>query len=440
MASVDDVVAAGFDLGKGEGPYTSAGNFIQIYAGILVVSMHIGFSMLEAGSVRKGSAVNILFKNLGTLAIGALSYYSIGGGFGSGTLTIFGDGPFFFSGVNFDNTTHGPWFFTFSFVATAATIVSGAVAGRINLVGYFIVAFLITGVIYPPITASIWFTGGWLSAFQSSGANALILTADGLNDPEACGMFDYAGSGVVHMTGGVAAFWGAFFLGPRTGRFENPADFVAHNYALTTMGTIILWFGWYGFNCGSALGWYAGAIGKVAVTTTLAPCFACVTGFTYVRLVRKEWDLGVALNCILAGLVSITAGCSIIPNGLSALAGIIGAFVYLGASKLMVKIGIDDPVDAIAVHGFCGMWGVLAAGLFSDENLIANYYFGCTQGVGAILPYQIIGLLYIFAWVSATTIPIFLILKKLKLLRVTAEEEADLDNSEHGIGAYEKDA
>jgi Amt family ammonium transporter len=437
MATIDygNLTDAGEFQPLGYSPYTSAGNYIQIYSGFLVVSMHIGFAMLEAGSVRKGSAVNILFKNLGTLAIGALAYYSLGQGFGSGQLTIFGTGPFFFDlGLFQDYSNHGPWFFSFSFVATAATIVSGAVAGRIQLGGYFIMAFFITAVVYPPITGSIWATGGWISAFQSDPVNLILVGDDG----EICGMFDYAGSGVVHMTGGVAAFWGALILGARKGRWEEPEAFAPHNYALTTMGTLFLWFGWYGFNCGSALGWYEGFIGKVAVTTTIAPCFAAVTAFTYARLVNKKWDLGVALNGILAGLVSITSGCPTIPNGLAAVAGVIGALVYIGGSKLMKKLGVDDPVDAVAVHGIAGAWGCIATGLMANPDLINAYYsVTCTKGPGTILQYQIIGILYIFAWVSVLVIPAFVALKFFGLLRVAEEDEKDLDMSEHGIGAYE---
>lgn len=434
----DDVEVLGFDAAS------NSGLFIVMYSGFLVVSMHIGFAMLEAGSVRRGSAVNILFKNLGTLAIGAIAYYSFGRGFSNnpgGSAVIIGEGPFFFSDESHPNyasgdqtyTAHGSWFFAFSFVATAATIVSGAVAGRIQLLAYFIMAFYITALVYPPITGSIWATDGWLSAFKSE--TTAIFDSNG----EICGMFDYAGSGVVHLTGGVAAFWGALILGPRTGRWDSPDDFVPHNYALTTMGTLFLWFGWYGFNCGSALGWYAGNIGKVAITTTLAPCFACVTGFTFSRVVMKKWDLGVALNCILAGLVSITSGCPTIPNGLAAVTGVLGAGVYLLASKLMKVIGVDDPVDAIAVHGFAGIWGCIATGLFATEDLIFRYYAGvvCTGGPAQILIYQIVGVLYIIGWTSALTAPAFFVLKRLGYLRVSEEEEGDLDQSEHGVGAYE---
>lgn len=435
----DDVTILGNDFAS------DAGLYIVLYSGFLVVSMHLGFAMLEAGSVRRGSAVNILFKNLGTLAIGAIAYWSFGRGFGAnGDAIVIGEGPFFFSEegtVDFEerffNGTlyngHAQWFFSFSFVATAATIVSGAVAGRIQLAGYFIMAFYITALVYPPITGSIWATDGWLSAFKSE------TTAIFDSNDEVCGMYDYAGSGVVHLTGGVAAFVGAAILGPRTGRFDSPDDFVPHNYALTTMGTLFLWFGWYGFNCGSALGWYDGNIGKVAVTTTLAPCFACVTGFTFTRIVNKKWDLGVALNCILAGLVSITSGCPTIPNILSALTGIIGAFVYLGSSKLMKIIKVDDPVDAVAVHGFCGIWGCIATGLFASADLISRYYGNtCTGGAGQILIYQIVGVLYIIGWTAGLTAPIFLLLKFFRLLRVSEEEEGDLDMSEHGVGAYEE--
>merc|ERR1712125_109586 len=264
--------------------------------------------------------------------------------------------------------------------------------------------------VYPVISHWIWATGGWLSAFTDQDK-----TLFGSADSPACGMLDFAGSGVVHMTGGVAAFWGALIIGPRLGRWEEGAKFESHNYALTTLGTFILWFGWYGFNCGSTLVWEAEITSKVAVTTTLAPSAAAVTGTLVMYILTRKWDLGTALNCVLGGLVSIAG------------------------AKLMVMIGVDDPVNAIAVHGICGVWGVLSVGIFATEEAIFNAYSErVCDNQGEIFASQVVGVLAIFAWVSAFMIPTFLGLKFAGVLRVPEEiERAGLDISEHGGATYE---
>merc|ERR1712232_441187 len=194
--------------------------------------------------------------------------------------------------------------------------------------------------------------------------------------------------------------------GPRLGRWEEGAKFESHNYALTTLGTFILWFGWYGFNCGSTLVWEAEITSKVAVTTTLAPSAAAVTGTLVMYILTRKWDLGTALNCVLGGLVSITAPCPSVPDSSAVIIGAIGGLVYIAGAKLMVMIGVDDPVNAIAVHGICGVWGVLSVGIFATE--------------------------------AAFMIPTFLGLKFAGVLRVPEEiERAGLDISEHGGATYE---
>lgn len=320
-------------------------------------------------------------------------------------------------------------FFQMMFAATAATIVSGAVAGRIALPAYFALAAWLTGFVYPVVSHIFWATGGWLSAFNSG------CVVDELGDNAYCayykeaagggGLIDFAGSGIVHMTGGVAAFWAAVIVGPRLGRFSNPSEFVPHSIWMQALGVFILWFGWYGFNCGSTLAWSGSDAGDVAVTTTLSPSAAVVTAILVTRLTEGHFNIGLVLNAALAGLVSITAGCGNLTDGMAIVTGAIGALVYIGSSKLLKLVKIDDPVDAVPVHGFCGAWGVIAAGLFNPTDA------GGASGV--IMETQILSIAVIAGWVTVTTVPVLVALKFAGKLRVSEEDEkAGLDNSEHG--------
>lgn len=424
-----------------------------LFSGVLVFFMHAGFAMLEAGSVKESSVTNIMFKNIGTISIGSVFYWFFGWAWAYGSSSadepgldgenapgfngFIGYVDFASTGKGFDDGGNGApralWFFQMVFAATAATIVSGAVAGRIRLEAYFFLAVVITGFIYPVVSHWIWATGGWLSAFTASED----LTNFGDDSYIPCGMVDYAGSGVVHMTGGVAAFWCALILKPRLG-WTKEEGIPAHNQALVALGTFILWFGWFGFNVGSTLAWDDANAGHVAVTTTIAPSAAVLTGVALDKLLNKRWSLTNALNCLLGGLVSITAGCSTLTVYLALVAGIVGALVYTGASKLMKKIGVDDPVDAIAVHGFCGAWGVLIVGLGMDKDLFVGAYSGkeCDVEVGQNLTWQLIGILSIIGWVSATVLVLLLPLYKMNKLRLTDEEQEHVDKTEHGMAAY----
>lgn len=420
-----------------------------LFCGVLVFFMHAGFAMLEGGSVKNTSVANIMFKNIGTISIGAVFFWLFGYGFAygieddEGDLTKYqtndgidtGDGYNGFIGYTdfgYTNTFEADkigWFFQMVFAATAATIVSGAVAGRIKLEAYFLITVVLTAFVYPVVVHWVWATEGWISAFAPSNDLA-----------EGCGMIDYAGSGVVHMTGGVAAFWGALILGPRAG-WTAEEGIPAHNKALSALGTFILWFGWFGFNCGSALAWDGANAGHVAVTTTLAPSAATLIAIAYAKIAKKAWDIDSALNAVLGGLVSITAGCSTISAPLSLVVGLIGGLVYVGSSKLIKKIGIDDPVDASPVHGFCGMWGVIAPGLFAGQKYFDSAYSGNPRGCdvedrGAQLTFQIVGLVAIFAWVTVFSVALFGGLKLAKKLKLSEEEQKDLDGTEHGAAAY----
>ena len=337
--------------------------------------------------------------------------------------------------------TFALWFFQYVFAAAAATIVSGAVAERAQLMAYLIYSSVITGLIYPVVVHWVWDTNGWASAFNGHPGDAAPLMG---------GQIDFAGSGVVHMTGGVAALVGAAIIGPRSGRFEGggrvgkPVPIKGHSSVLQVMGTFILWLGWYGFNPGSTLGLspanYARDAARVVVTTTLSAAAGGVTVIILEKLCGdKTWNIGAVCNGILGGLVSITAGCSVLMPWASVLAGFIGGFVYFGSSKCVLKLcKIDDPLDAFAVHGACGFWGVFGVGLFSADDYAYASGKGLFYGSGTALITAIVCLFAEIAWVGGMSLVMFFPLKKMGILRVSAEiEAAGMDVSKHGGAAYE---
>jgi len=437
-----------------EGVFLKAGIADSLWlmlCAFLVFFMQCGFALLEAGTVRAKNTKNILMKNLLDACIGALIWWSIGyyvayeagKGFIGGTNLDGADSKYFFmTGLQGDkeDTTgyaYSLFFFQYVFAAAAATIVSGAMAERTSLGGYMVYTTVITAFIYPTVVHWGWSTDGWASFFST-------------DDPWKGGVMDFAGSGIVHMTGGIAAICGAAVVGPRTGRFDEkkqPLMMAGHSTTLQVMGTFILWLGWYGFNPGSTLGLspdgYAKAAARVVVTTTLS---AATGGCTVILLEKflgdKVWSVGAVCNGILAGLVSITAGCVVMYPHMAVITGMIGGFVYFGASKCVLKVcKIDDPLDAFAVHGACGFWGVIAAALFATEG------YGYGSGAGGGLFYGghtdalavALGFLFaIIAWVATMSLLMFIPLKLMGLLRVSAEvEAAGMDVSKHGGAAYE---
>jgi len=442
--SDSDALIGAYEAYNSPNDVASTGGILWVLiAGFLVFFMHAGFSMLETGCITAKNAINILFKNVGTVAIGGVCYYLLGYGFafgdnnaGNSSSRFIGSGDFALyqtadpTNDAYPETGRHFWFFQFAFAATSATIVSGAMAGRMNLSGYFITAALMTSFVYPVVSHWVWSAQGWISAFTEEPF---------LSDKGGCGMIDYAGSGVVHMTGGVAAFIGTAIIGPRLGRFDadgnDTGNLPAHNLILCTLGTFILWFGWYGFNCGSTLAFDGSNAAKVAVTTTLSPSMAAVTAIVLSRVLYGHFDLSLVLNSVLGGLVGITAGCATVDDWAALVIGFVACFVYLGASTLVKKLGMDDVVDAFAVHGACGMWGVLAAGIFSTPHLISSAYGKSCDGwtSGQQFGTQFVGIFAIIGWVTLMMVPFFLVLKVAGILRVSAdEEEAGLDHSEHG--------
>merc|ERR1719454_1941566 len=421
--------------------------------------MQCGFALLEAGTVRAKNTKNILLKNLLDACLGALIWwgwgymiaYDSGGGFIGATTSapsFFLNGPL---GGGEDTTgyTLAGWFFQYVFAAAAATIVSGAMAERTALTGYMCYTVLITALVYPIVVHWGWSGDGWISAFNSG---ALL-----------GGVQDFAGSGIVHMTGGNAALVGAAIVGARTGRFDEkkkPLPMPGHSTTLQVMGTFILWLGWYGFNPGSTLGLsatnYARDAARVVVTTTISAATGGVTVCILEKLLGdKTWSVGAVCNGILGGLVSITAGCVVVMPWAAVLMGFIGGFVYFGSSKCLLHLcKVDDPLDAFAVHGACGAWGVFAVGLLSIQgysyvpNTGNDEYNGekdagvfTGDGWGLLLGTQIVAVIIEMLWVGSTSAIMFMALKVAGLLRVSAEvEEKGLDDSKHGGAAYQGSA
>ena len=375
-----------------------------VLAAVLVMFMQAGFALVEAGFTRAKNAGNIIMKNFMDFSVGGITYWAFGfalayGGSTLGGFLAYGD-VFFFN----DESLASTWFFQVVFAATAATIISGAVAGRVKFSSYLMYTPFITGFIYPIVTHWVWNSDGWLAQL---------------------GFYDFAGSGVVHMLGGVAALAGVLVVGPRIGRFDrdgNPKAIPGHSITLGALGVFILWFGWYGFNAGSTLAAVGENIAVPAVTTTLAACAGSLGAMLTAWVVVGKPDVGFTINGALAGLVGITAGTAAISFGLSIVTGLIAGVIMVLSVIGLERLGLDDPVGAISVHGASGLWGLIAVALFSAEANLGD---------------QLIGAAAIIAWAFITSFIVFKGIDLLVGMRVSPEEErAGLDRSEHGGEAY----
>jgi Amt family ammonium transporter len=395
-----------------------------LIAAFLVFFMQAGFAMVEAGFTRAKNAGNIMMKNMMDFAAGSLAYWAVGFGimFGAGTAFL-GTSGFFLSAGN-PLTSGGLWQYAFwmfqvVFAATAATIVSGAMAGRTKFSGYIIYSFVISAIIYPIVGHWIW-GGGWLSMLKVP-------------------FIDFAGSTVVHSVGGWAALAGALILGPRIGKYINGKSkaIKGHSLTLAALGVFILWFGWFGFNAGSTTAGTDLSIATIAVTTNLAAAAGALLAMIISWVKYSKPDIGMTLNGALAGLVSITAGTANVSPLSAIIIGAIGGVVVVFAVEFIDKIlKIDDPVGAIAVHGVCGAWGTLAVGLFAQKAFggINGLFFG---GGFAQLIIQATGVIAVFIWTFGTAIVMFKIIDLIIGLRVSREDELKgLDLSEHGAEAY----
>mmetsp|Transcript_2175 Transcript_2175/g.3277 ORF Transcript_2175/g.3277 Transcript_2175/m.3277 type:complete len:476 (+) Transcript_2175:67-1494(+) len=424
-------------------------NFYSLICGAMVFLMQCGFAMLCAGSVRAKNVKNIMLKNLLDACGGALGYWAVGYGvaYESGSFIGTSGDKFFLKGYSEGPGEYIDFFFQFTFAATAATIVAGTVAERCKMVAYLCYSLFLTGFVYPVVVHAIWNSNGFISAWSP--------------DPMfGIGMIDFAGSGVVHMCGGATALIAAIILGPRIGRFydedgnvlDKPKEFPPHSVSLQVLGTFILWFGWYGFNPGSTLTISATGYGDVAalcaVTTTLSAAAGCVTAmftdtlFGYMAQGEAEYDLTMAMNGCLGGLVGITANCSVVEPWTAVIIGMVSGIVYVGASKLLVMLKIDDAVDAVPVHFFCGIWGCIATGLLASPRMVAMSYgpdhsAGLFFDNGNLLACELLGVVFIIGWVTILMGPFFFALNMLGMFRVDPDEEkVGLDISHHKGAAY----
>jgi Amt family ammonium transporter len=406
--------------------------------------------MLEVGSVNVKNTRNILLKNVLDASIGAVIWWLVGFGIATGTSEngFFGTDRYGLTAAEFmdgSGYTYATWLFQWAFAATTATIVSGAVAERCTIIAYLCYSTALIAFIYPVVAQVGWGGGGQMSPWLGS---------DNKDDYfMECGVIDFAGSGVVHMCGGVAALVGATLLGPRQSFKDGTTETPVYGPVFQTLGTLVLWFGWYGFNGGSTLYivGYGQVAAKVMVCTTLsAGCGALSTLMVGTVLessaqgkvvMRLEW----ACNGVLAGLVSITAGCAVVEPYGAVIVGLIAGPVYLLASKTLKVCGIDDVVDAFPVHGACGCWGVIAAALFATkENYAAAYgiYDGAEEtcaglfygGAGNQLAANLLFVLFVAAWTGGWSLVVFGALKSKDLLRVSSDvEDEGMDSSEHGV-------
>ena len=402
-----------------------------LIAGILVFTMQAGFALVETGFTRAKNAANIMMKNLMDFSAGSLGFWLVGAAlmFGADACGLFGK-----SGFMMDVFQEGPgcWNWTMMifqtmFAATAATIVSGCVAERIEFKSYLIYSVLVSALVYPV-------SGHWAwGALMGGGSEGWL---------SALGFHDFAGSTVVHSVGGWIGLAGAIMLGPRIGKYRhdgkaNPIP--GHSLVLGTLGVFLLWIGWFGFNPGS----YTQGIGdvsRVAMTTNLAACAATVSALATAWMIMGKPDLTMALNGSLAGLVAITAPCDIVTPGASIVIGLIAGVLVVLSVFFWDKVHVDDPVGAVSVHLVNGIWGTIACGLFAAEKVlgIGDANTGLFYGGGFHTMFvQLIGIVAVGAWAFLAGLAIFFALKKAGILRVNAKTELKgLDVTEHGQDAY----
>lgn len=395
-----------------------------LIAAFLVFFMQAGFGMVEAGFIRAKNTCNILTKNFLDFCMASLGFFLFG------YALMFGDGNAFcgtkgwaLAGLANDTVAGVPvlafWLFQAAFCGAAATIVAGGMAERMKFAAYLIYSFLISALIYPIVGHWIW-GGGWLSDM---------------------GFFDFAGSTVVHTTGGIAALIGTIMLRPREGKYAidgKPNAIPAHSIPLASLGVFILWFGWFGFNAGSTLGVVDGfSIGRVAANTNIAAALGGVAAMVTVWKRFGKPDLSMAMNGALAGLVAVTAPCACIEPWAAVVVGAVAGVVVVLGVELLDKLQIDDPVGAVPVHGMCGIWGTIAVGIFGKKALgLANNGF-VYGGNPMQLGIQIVGSVAAIVFVLVCMGIVFKLIDLTIGLRVSREEELrGLDIGEHGMEAY----
>lgn len=410
-----------------------------LFTAMLVFFMNLGFALVESGFAQSKNAVNILSKNFIVFAVSSLAFWAIGWGlmFGDGSSFIGASGLFGLGGSDNSPATGDAYsgvysamswatvpllakfFFQLVFAGTAATIVSGAVAERIKYIAFIVFSFVLVAIMYPVTGHWIW-GGGWLAQL---------------------GFWDFAGSTVVHSVGGWAALTGAIILGPRIGKYKNGKVFPipGHNMTSATIGVLVLWLGWFGFNPGSTMAADPEAIARICITTNSAAIAGILTSTAVAWIVLGKPDLSMTINGCLAGLVAVTAGCAYVSVGSSLVIGAIAGVIVVFAVIAFDKLKIDDPVGALAVHLVNGVFGTLAVGLFAQDVFMPGttgngLFFG---GGFTLLINQLIGVVSVGAFTFVVSFIVWTVLKKTIGIRVSEKEELEgLDVGEHGMEAY----
>jgi ammonium transporter, Amt family len=405
-------------------PQVFLDNVFVLLSAVLVIFMQAGFALVEAGLTRAKSVANIMMKNMMDFCAGVIAFFAVGYAFAYGKGNDFIGYKGWFLGdeaASYGNLST-PVFFLFqvAFAATAATIVSGAMAERTKFKAYFVYSIAISAIIYPIVVHWQW-GGGWLVQMDTP-------------------FHDFAGSTLVHMTGGVAALMGALILGPRHGKYGPDGKMRAipgHNIPFAVLGTFVLLVGWYGFNPGSELA-ADGAIGGIAVNTTIAAAAGAITAMAAIWFKSGKPDVSMTANGMLAGLVGITAGCAAVSTIGALIIGGAAGVIVVGSVFFFDRIKIDDPVGAISVHGVCGAFGTLCVGLFATADSDGFWKQGLLYGGSADQFFsQLIGVVAVGAFVAVTAGALFLVIKATIGLRVPLEEEvAGLDVAEHGAAGY----
>lgn len=391
-------------------------NLWLLIATTLVFVMHLGFSALEAGFVRKKNVVNILYKNMMIIAIGLLTYWFVGfnlmypgsneGGYFTLPSLMLDPGPLDLTSAYGDYTFWTDFIFQAMFAATGATIVSGAVAERIKLGPFLLFAVLFVSIVYP-ITGFWKWGAGWLDSL---------------------GFYDFAGSTLVHSVGGWAALAGIIVLGPRKGKYTKKGmrAIRGHNMPLAALGVFLLWFGWYGFNGGSVLSASPGGVSLVFVTTSMAAAAGAIGAALTSFAIFKSHDVSMVMNGILGGLVGITASADVVSVNSAVIIGLVAGIIIPLSVTFFDKMKLDDPVGATSVHLVCGIWGTLAVSLFGN----------LAPGVGSITS-QLIGIAACGGFTFCISLALFAIINKTVGIRVSEEEEEKgLDIGEHEMTAY----
>ncbi|GIL81282.1 hypothetical protein Vretimale_1094 [Volvox reticuliferus] len=420
-------------LSNNSSSYT-ASDFVLLN-GFLIFFMQIGFVSAESGHGRAKNVRNILLKNSVNIMLCAICWWAVGYAFAYGKTAggLLGISHFFSDGETFDSK---PWFFTWAFCLSSVTIASGCLAERTHLFVYPVYTAVVSIIVHPVVAHWVWAPDSWLNARIGS----------------PCRFLDFAGGAVVHIVGGLTGLVGAIFCGPRMGRFEDGVhkDIPGHDVSSVSLGSLMLWFGWFGFNCGSTYIYMAdggpaasSAVSRVALNMTLCASAAGMTSLVVASLQTGTFDLGVCCNGLMAGLSASTANVGFITPWASCITGLLAGLLYVGSSRLLVRLGIDDPLDSSAIHCGSGLLGVIVSGFLARpvyvRSMVGRSCGGLVYGTrgGVQLGMQMLGLAVSIAWTAFWSVLTFMTLKRFNLLRVDQQTElAGIDNMEHGGPAY----